>query len=121
MLTPQHYVTKDDGSLIGEVDSIFGDQPYSGATDDGGIFREQLDGLGLNSFNFIDQYDDKYGIMQRADRLKEDFNKLRDNKGFDFDIRNRELQYNRPLGRGNLEFSVNPNQAGIMYSLGMGA
>ena len=58
------------------------------------------------------------GIFSGFNNLKEGFKKLDDGQGFDFNIGNKKLKYNKPLGKGNLEFSLDPNQAGIMYSLG---
>ena len=44
---------------------------------------------------------------------------LQDNQGFD--VQDNQLQYNQPLFGGNLQFGVGPNNAGIMFTKGLGA
>ena len=87
----------------------------------GNLFGSAQDGMSvLNDYNLGDFLPTE-GIFSGFNEIKDGINKLDDNKGFDFNIGNKGLKYNKPLGKGNLQFSLDPNQAGIMYSLGMGA
>jgi len=101
----------------GAMDPVEG----SGDIDLGNVFGKAQDGVGIfNNYN-LGEYLPADGIFSKFNNLKEGFEKLNDNQGFDFNIGNKELKYNKPLGKGNLQFSLDPNQAGIMYSLGMGS
>jgi len=46
-------------------------------------------------------------------------NSFKDNKGFD--VKDNQLQYNVPIGPGNLQFGAGQNNAGINFSLPFGA
>ena len=109
----------DDGLQFlvdkGAMDPVEG----SGNLNLGNLFGNAQDGIGgmLNNYN-LEGYLPTDGIFSGFNNLKEGFKKLDDGQGFDFNIGNKKLKYNKPLGKGNLEFSLDPNQAGIMYSLG---
>ena len=46
-------------------------------------------------------------------------NSFKDNKGFD--VKDNQLQYNVPIGPGNLQFGAGQGNAGINFSLPFGA
>lgn len=54
-----------------------------------------------------------------AQSIANAYQTLQDNQGFD--IQDNQLQFNKPLFGGNLQFGVGPNNAGIMFSKGLGA
>jgi len=101
----------------GAVDPVEG----SGNLDLGNLFGSAQDGISMfNDYNLGD-YLPTDGIFSGFNNFKEGFERLDDGKGLDFDIRDKKFKYTKPLGKGNLEFNLDPNQAGIMYSLGTGA
>ena len=95
-----------------------------GGGKDKGIFNNLNTGMNLlDYFNLRDKLPNA-GVFQAlpegAEILREGYNKLRDDEGFDFDFRKKQLEYNRPLWGGNLQLYGNPDQAGIFYSKGLG-
>ena len=54
-----------------------------------------------------------------AQSIANAYKALTDNQGFD--VQDNQLQYNQPLLGGNLQFGVGPDNAGIMFSKGLGA
>ena len=54
-----------------------------------------------------------------AQSIANAYKALTDNQGFD--VQDNQLQYNQPLFGGNLQFGVGPDNAGIMFSKGLGA
>jgi len=69
----------------------------------------------LLNFNDLLQMNENIDAQSIANAYKA----LTDNQGFD--VQDNQLQYNQPLFGGNLQFGVGPNNAGIMFSKGLGA
>ena len=67
----------------------------------------------LDYFNLRDQLPNE-GIFQQG------YNKLQDDRGFDIDLENQQLEYNKPLWGGNLRLFGSPDQSGILYSRELG-
>ena len=67
----------------------------------------------LDYFNLRDQLPNE-GIFQQG------YNKLQDDRGFDFDLGKKQLEYNKPLLGGNLKLFGSPDQSGILYSKELG-
>jgi hypothetical protein len=74
----------------------------------------------LNNYNLGD-FLPTDGIFSGFNEVQKNVGKLNDNQGFDFDIGNKQLQYNQELFGGNLGLSANPNKLAIMFSKGLGA
>jgi hypothetical protein len=83
----------------------------TGIGDNQGIFSGMdLSGMDLlDYFNLRDQLPNE-GIFQQG------YNKLQDDKGFDIDFEEKQLEYNKPLWGGNLRLFGSPDQSGILYS-----
>jgi hypothetical protein len=69
----------------------------------------------LLNFNDLLQMNENIDAQSIANAYKA----LTDNQGFD--VQDNQLQYNQPLFGGNLQFGVGPDNAGIMFSKGLGA
>ena len=80
-----------------------------------GIFS----GMDVSGMNLLDYFNlrDK---LPGANVLEEGYNKLQDDKGFDIDLGNQQLEYNKPLWGGNLRLFGSPDQSGILYSKELG-
>ena len=87
----------------------------TGIGDNQGIFSGMdLSGMDLlDYFNLRDQLPNE-GIFQQG------YNKLQDDRGFDIDLENQQLEYNKPLWGGNLRLFGSPDQSGILYSRELG-
>ena len=83
----------------------------TGIGDNQGIFSGMdLSGMDLlDYFNLRDQLPNE-GIFQPG------YNKMQDDRGFDFDLGKKQLEYNKPLWGGNLRLFGSPDQSGILYS-----
>ena len=79
----------------------------------GNLFNNFQDGIGaLNLNNLGDRFSNS--------PLVQEFKKLDDGKGLDLNIGDRSLQYRKdsPFNLpGSLTFSLDPNNAGIMYEI----
>jgi hypothetical protein len=84
----------------------------------GNLFGGAQDGIGvLNNYNLGDFLPTE-GIFSGFNEIKDGINKLDDGKGFDFNIGNKELKYNKDLFGGNLGINASPNNVGIMFNKG---
>jgi len=87
----------------------------------GNLFGNAQDGIKvLNNYNLGD-FLPTDGIFSGFNEIQKNVGKLNDNQGFDFDMGNKQLEYNQELFGGNLGLSANPNKLGIMFSKGFGA
>ena len=86
-----------------------------------GVFSNGMDLL--DYFNLKDKLPTE-GIFKTlpegVEILREGYNQLGDDKGFDFNFGNRELEYNKPLWGGNLRLYGGPDESGIFFSKGLG-
>ena len=83
-----------------------------------GITNPQL--MNANSLiNFSDLLNLDFDNSLDAQSIANAYKSLQDNQGFD--VQDNQLQYNQPLFGGNLQFGVGPNNAGIMFTKGLGA
>lgn len=87
--------------------------------DQGAVSPNQSNNLDLG--NIFSNFQDGIGAFNFSDNpIVQGFRKLDDDKGLDVDIGNKSLKYttetpfNLP---GNVTFSLNPNNAGIMYEI----
>ena len=79
----------------------------------GNLFGNFQDGIGALNLNDL-------GDRFSNNPLVQGFKKLDDNKGLDINLNDRSLQYRKdsPFNLpGSLTFSLNPNNAGIMYEI----
>jgi len=60
--------------------------------------------------------DYKLGDYFPTDGIFSGFNEMQDDRGFDFDLGKKQLEYNKPLWGGNLRLFGSPDQSGILYS-----
>ena len=80
-----------------------------------GIFSG-MDVSGMNLLDYFNLRDNLPG----ANVLEEGYNKLQDDRGFDIDLEQKQLEYNKPLWGGNLRLFGSPDQSGILYSKELG-
>ena len=91
-----------------------------------GLPASEFEPLGITNPNLIQansllNFKDLLQMNENIDAqsIANAYKALTDNQGFD--VQDNQLQYNKPLFGGNLQFGAGPDNVGIMFSKGLGA
>ena len=111
----------DDGTYATEAEAIKAynemNSNFPPIVNNAGITHPDL--MQANSlFNFSDMFEIAEDGSIKAKDIARSFN---DNQGFDIDLQNQLLEYNKPLWGGNLNLSANPDNLGITFNKSWGA
>lgn len=111
----------DDGTYATEAEAIKAynemNSNFPPIVNNAGITHPDLMQAG-SLFNFSDMFEIAEDGSIKAKDIAQSFN---DNQGFDIDLQNQLLEYNKPLWGGNLNLSANPDNLGITFNKSWGA
>jgi hypothetical protein len=118
---PEGYQVMNASSLNDGLQLLLDQGAIEPVEKSGNINLGNLFGSAQDAIRLSEDFLPNEGIFSGFNEIREGVNKLDDKKGFDFNIGDKELKYNKPMFGGDVQFQISPDQGGIFFKKELGS